>query len=152
MVFDPETAVTSLPELVECLICDWGNKMIEPFISALAGPVRTEARASRFKYLREIALSLSKYGRGNTEIDRFGNEFISRVAAAGVSVFQKPVAPTLQKMIALAARYGSPTAPFGIQIQPGVGTFASFVENGQPSGASADGRRLGETLPSDLSP
>jgi hypothetical protein len=43
MVFDPDTAVTSLPELVEALICDWGHRMDEPFISTLAGP----ARASR---------------------------------------------------------------------------------------------------------
>ncbi|MEL6750270.1 MAG: pyruvate formate lyase family protein [Pseudomonadota bacterium] len=36
MVFDKSDAVTTLPELFECLACDWGYKMIEPFTSHLA--------------------------------------------------------------------------------------------------------------------
>jgi Dyp-type peroxidase family len=152
MVFEPETAITSLPELVECLLCNWGNKMVEPYISSLAGPVRVEARAARFRKLRELALALPKYGRGNPEVDELGNVVIQRVAEISVRVFREPVEPTRQKMINLARRFGTEEFPFGVQIQPGVGTFASFVEAGQPNGASADGRLLGETLPSDLSP
>ncbi|MNI51202.1 hypothetical protein D3C73_1059130 [compost metagenome] len=51
----------------------------------------------------------------------------------------------------LAARYGTEEHPFGIQIQPGVGTFENHVEMGAWNGASADGRRLGTAVASDLS-
>jgi len=144
--------VTSLPELVECLLCDWGNKMIEPMISALWGAQRIEARAGRFQKLREVALALPKYGRGQQDVDKLGDQIVLRIAQIATEVFCQPAPPTREKLVALAQRYGTEAHPFGYQIQPGVGTFASFVENGMPSGASADGRRAGETLPSDLSP
>ncbi len=152
MVYERDTAVTSLAELVDCLICDWGNKMIEPIISDLAGPVRTRELSERFADLRKVALSLPKFGTGHAEIDKFGSAFIERAAKVSLKVFRDPVKQTRGKMLDLAKKFGTPTEPFGIQIQPGVGTFASFVENGLGSGASADGRRSGETLPSDLSP
>ncbi|MCH7736744.1 MAG: Dyp-type peroxidase [Chloroflexi bacterium] len=169
MVFQPDTAVTSLPELVECLMCDWGDKMVEPFVSSLVGPVRTEARAERFRRLREIALSYEKFGRGQTapgkghpydpndrgtyEIDQLGNYIVERIADLTVKVFRDPHASTAEKMLGYAEKYGTVDHPFGgFQIQPGVGTFENFVAFGGSSGASADGRRLGESIASDLSP
>nr|QKW93937.1 4-hydroxyphenylacetate decarboxylase large subunit [Vitiosangium cumulatum] len=153
MVFDPDTAVTSLPELVEALICDWGHRMDEPFISTLAGPARIEAKAERYKKLREVAMALPRYGRGHQELDRLGNELLRRVAETAVRVFTEPAEPTAQKMVELARRLGTPDKPFGgFQLQPGVGTFENYLEFGAMFGASADGRRLGETLASDLSP
>ncbi len=65
MVFDPATAITSLPELVEALICNWGENMAEPFAMVLEGPARIEARAERFRRLREAAMALPRFGRGN---------------------------------------------------------------------------------------
>ncbi|MFB1479678.1 Dyp-type peroxidase [Corallococcus sp. RDP092CA] len=153
MVFERDTAVTSLPELVEALLCDWGYKMDEPFISTFAGPARIEAKAQRFRDLRQVALAQPRYGRGNEEVDRFGNAFIQRVAETVVRVFTEPAEPTAQKMVDLAKRFGTPEKPFGgFQIQPGAGTFENYVEFGATCGASADGRRLGEPLASDLSP
>ncbi|KFA91630.1 Dyp-type peroxidase [Archangium violaceum] len=153
MVFDPDTAVTSLPELVEALICDWGYKMDEPFISTLAGPARIEAKAERYKKLREVAMALPRYGRGHQELDRMGDELLARIAETGMRVFTEPAEPTAQKMVELARRLGTPDKPFGgFQVQPGVGTFENYFEFGAMFGASADGRRLGETLASDLSP
>lgn len=153
MVFDPDTAVTSLPELVEALICDWGHKMEEPFINSLAGQARIEAKAERFKKLREVAMALPKYGRGHEEVDRLGNALLQRVAETAVRVFTEPAEPTARKMVELARRLGTPDKPFGgFQVQPGVGTFENYVEFGAMCGASADGRRLGEPLASDLSP
>jgi Dyp-type peroxidase family len=153
MVFDPDTAVTSLPELVEALICDWGHKMEEPFVSSLVGPARIAGRAERFKKLREVAMALPRYGRGHEEVDRFGNELLQRVAETAVGVFTEPVEPTAQKMVDIAKRLGTLDKPFGgFQIQPGVGTFENYLEFGASCGASADGRRLGEPLASDLSP
>ncbi|OJH42648.1 hypothetical protein BON30_05555 [Cystobacter ferrugineus] len=154
MVFDKTTAVTSLPELVQALLCDWGYKMEEPFISTLAGPARIQAQAERFQQLRAVALELPRYGREkNAELAAFGNRILQRVAEAGVSVFTDPAEPTAEKMVRIAQRLGTPDKPFGgFQIQPGTGTFENYVEFGATCGASADGRRLGQPLASDLSP
>ena len=153
MVFDPVTAVTSLPHLVDALMCDWGEKMDEPFISSLAGTGRIAAQAERFRKLRNTAVHVPKFGRGHEEVDRFGNEILRRVAETARRVFTEPEAPTAQKMIDLAKKLGTPEQPFGgFQIQPGVGTFENYVEFGAWCGASADGRHLGEPLASDLSP
>lgn len=152
MVFDPRTAVTSLPELVEALICDWGESMVEPFANTLAGPARIAARADRFRRLRAVATGLPRYGRGDAEVDRFGDALLSRVARAAVSVYTDPADPTAARMVSLAQRYGTAEHPFGLQIQPGVGTFENYLEFGAMCGASADGRRNGQPLASDLSP
>jgi pyruvate-formate lyase len=152
MVFDPRTAVTSLPELVEALICNWGESMHEPFVSTLAGPARITARADRFRRLRSVAMGLPKYGRGNVELDTFGDAILQRVARTAVSVYTDPAEPTARKMVALAQRCGTEEHPFGLQIQPGTGTFENYIEFGAMCGASADGRLLGQTIASDLSP
>jgi Dyp-type peroxidase family len=153
MVFDRETAVTSLPELVQCLICDWGYKMTEPFISSLEGPVRIAAKAERYKKLREVALALPKFGRGNPEVDKLGNDLMNGIAKICVETFTDPVSSTAQKMLKYAKKYGTSNKPFGgFQIQPGVGTFENYLAFGGGSGASADGRRMNETIASDLSP
>ncbi|MDI3288747.1 Dyp-type peroxidase [Polyangium sp. 15x6] len=153
MVFDSNTAVTSLPELVEALLCDWGESMVEPFVGTLAGPARIEARAERFKRLREVAMAMPKYGRGSAAIDAFGNAFVQRVAETIVSIFTNPAEPTAQKMVDLAKRMGTPQHPFGgFQITPGVGTFENYLDWGAMTGASADGRHRGDPLASDLSP
>ena len=151
MVFDERNAVTTLPELLECLCCDWGYNMTEPFISKLAGDSRISARADRFKRLREIALSLPRYGRGHAEIDAFGNEIVERVATLSIETFTKPWPQFKNSLKNLAKRLGSKQYPFGIQIQPGVGTFENHVEMGAWNGASADGRRNGTSVASDLS-
>ncbi|WP_228151912.1 Dyp-type peroxidase [Acinetobacter seifertii] len=152
MVFDPLTAVTTLPELLECLCCDWGYKMTEPFISNLAGHARIAAQADRYKRLREIALAQPRYGRGNSEVDKLGDQIVQMIAEISVETFRKPWPQFAQSLKGLAERYGSEEHPFGIQIQPGVGTFENHVEMGAWNGASADGRRLGTTVASDLSP
>ncbi len=151
MVFDDKRAVTSLPELLECLCCDWGYKMTEPFVSAMAGEARIAAKADRFKRLREIALSQPRYGRGYEEIDQFGDEFISRLAQISIETFTHPIPQTQATMKAMAMKMGTKEYPFGLQYQAGVGTFENHVEMGAWSGASADGRRLGTTIASDLS-
>lgn len=152
MVFDPLTAVTTLPELLECLCCDWGYKMTEPFISNLAGHARIAAQADRYKRLREIALAQPRYGRGNSEVDKLGDKIVQMIAEISVKTFTNPWPQFAQSLKSLAERYGSEEHPFGIQIQPGVGTFENHVEMGAWNGASADGRRLGTTVASDLSP
>jgi pyruvate-formate lyase len=153
LVFEPSTAVTSLPELVEALRCDWGENMVEPFVNVLEGPARIEARAERYRRLREAAMKLPRFGRGNPEVDAFGDEIVGRVARTAVEVFTDPAERTAAKMLDLARRLGTGERPFGgFQIQPGVGSFENYLDWGNMSGASADGRRSGDPLASDLSP
>jgi len=133
LVFDPTTAVTSLPELVEALMCDWGRSMNEPFTSVLAGEGRVAARAERFRELRAVATTLPKYGRGNEEIDAFGNTFLRRVSETAVAVFTDPAPPTARTMLDLAGKIGTAEHPFGVQVQPGAGTFENSVEFGSTS-------------------
>ncbi len=153
MVFDRKSAVTSLPELVDCLICDWGHKPVEPLVSSLIGATRTQGLTERWKRLREIALEFPRYGRGNQQVDELGNEIIERIAELTVRVFREPAPSTAATMVAYAEKYGTEEHPFGgFQVQPGAGTFENFVAFGGWSGASADGRRLGDPIGSDLSP
>jgi Dyp-type peroxidase family len=153
LVFDPTTAVTSLPELVEALLCNWGENMVEPFANVLEGPARIEARAERFRRLRASAMEQPRFGRGNPTVDAFGDDIIGRVAHNAVETFTDPAERTAQKMLDLARRLGTKSHPFGgFQIQPGVGTFENYLDWGNMSGASADGRLSGDPLASDLSP
>jgi pyruvate-formate lyase len=152
MVFDPKAAVTSLPELLDCLSCDWGYKMSEPFVSTLEGDARIAAKADRYKRLREIALTMPRYGRGNPEVDKLGDQVISKIADISVQTFTSPVNQVKGQLTDLAKKLGTKEQPFGIQIQPGIGTFENHVEMGAWNGASADGRRAGTTVASDLSP
>ncbi|MEU5696688.1 pyruvate formate lyase family protein [Actinosynnema sp. NPDC020468] len=152
LVFDPTTAVTSLPELVQALSCDWGEAMVEPFVNTLSGAGRIAAHAERYRDLRAAALALPRYGRGDAELDAFGDAFLSRVSRTVVEVLTKPARSTARSLVELANRIGTPERPFGVQIQPGVGTFENYLEFGAVTGASPEGRRRGETLTSDLSP
>lgn len=168
MVFDQKTAVTNLAELTRALCCDWGHKMVEPFVSSMAGDARNNAEGERYQRLREVALSLPRYGRaqgkalpaetGNTltttdNIDTFGDLFLSRLAETSRNTFTAPIPRIREQLETLAKNYGDneQQLPFGIQIQPGVGTFENHVAMGSWNGASADGRRLGQTVASDLS-
>ncbi|MBL8684614.1 MAG: Dyp-type peroxidase [Myxococcales bacterium] len=153
LVFDPSTAVTSLPELVDALRCDWGERMVEPFASTLEGSARIEARASRFRQIRAAAMALPRFGRGHEPIDTFGDAIVAKIAAVAVGVFTQPAERTAARMVELAERLGTPERPFGgFQIQPGVGSFENYLDWGNMTGASADGRRSGDPFASDLSP
>lgn len=153
LVFDPSTAKTSLPELVDALRCDWGEHMVEPFVSVLEGPARIEARAERFRRLREAAMGLPRFGRGHPEVDAFGDEIVGRIARTAVEVLTDPAERTAARMLDLARGLGTEERPFGgFQIQPGVGSFENYLDWGNMTDASADGRRSGDALASDLSP
>lgn len=65
MVYEEDMVVTSLPDMMLCLKCDWGHKMTEPFISSLFGPTHITANVDCFKRLCEVALSYERYGRRN---------------------------------------------------------------------------------------
>lgn len=156
MVFDENTAVTSFPELLECLLCDWGHKMVEPMVSSVLGPIRIEAKAVHYKRLRTIALAQPRWGTAcgekHRELNALGDAVLQRIAALTVNTLREPVPSTAKKMFDFAKKYGTKEHPFGgFQIAPGTGTFENYATFGIGSGASADGRRCNASIASDAS-
>ncbi|KAI1196668.1 pyruvate formate lyase-domain-containing protein [Nemania serpens] len=151
LVFDPESARVTLPELVRCLICDWGYNMIEPYQDKSLGPANAAANAVRYQELRQVALGLPKWasGDGDGEVRELGKWLIDNMVRLCVDAIHKP-APALQPLLdRIYDKYGP---GFEFVVTPGVGTFEGFVGDGLTCGASADGRRSGMPIASDMSP
>lgn len=151
LVFDPESARVTLPELVRCLICDWGYNMIEPYQDKSLGPANAAANAVRYQELRQVALELPKWasGDGDGEVRELGKWLIDNMVRLCVDTIHKP-APALKPMLdRIYDKYGP---GFEFVVTPGVGTFEGFVGDGLTCGASADGRRSGMPIASDMSP
>ncbi len=156
MVFDPTTAVTTLPELRDCLLCDWGHDMIEPLQNSEAGKLRADLKRQRYNQLRQFALALPKFGSGHEEVDAFGGEVSRRLGKTIMDIMEKPaeaISPAFADRIeALKQRYDQPDRPFAFKLTAGYGTFEDYLGMGLGAGASADGRRKGATLSSNMSP
>jgi pyruvate-formate lyase/deferrochelatase/peroxidase EfeB len=151
MVFSQE-AVFTLPELVDCLICDWGYDMKEPFYSTTIGEDRIVVQAERFKHLRNYALGLPKFGQGHADVDRFAHQLVQDLVDMAYDLFRNPRPPIAEKLERLRIRYGTDEHPFDFVITPGIATFEDYAGVGAFLGASADGRRNGQTVASDFSP
>jgi Dyp-type peroxidase family len=152
LVFDQETALTTLPELVEALQEDWGHGMEEPFQSQLAGKLRSEERARRFQQLRAAALALPKFGMGVPEVDALGGWLVDRITTLARETLDSPP-PVLAKILqGLKKTYSVRGAPWELSLQVGVGTFEAYVGDALSSGASPNGRRNAQPYPSDFSP
>lgn len=151
LVYDPETARVTLPELLTCLICDWGYNMIEPYQDQSLGPANAAANAVRYQELRQVALALPKWASGdrNEEINEIGEWLIQNMTKMCVDAIRDP-APGLKG--ALERIYKKHGEDFEWVVTPGVGTFEGFVGDGLTCGASADGRRSGMPIASDMSP
>jgi Dyp-type peroxidase family len=152
LVFDEETAVTTLPELVLALQNDWGYAMTEPFQSVLAGELRSEELAKRFMQIRQAALALPRFGMGNKEVDAVGDWLVSNMTAMAKSIVDHPPEPLATTLANLKKNYSTPDKPWDLTLQVGVGTFEAYVGDGLGSGASPDGRRNAQPFPSDFSP
>lgn len=152
LVFDPETAVTTLPELVQALHCNWGRDMIEPFQSTLAGPLRAEERAKRFEQIRERALQLPKFGMGDPEVDEIGRWLVDGMADLARETLDDPPSPLAEILDRLERTYSTPERPWKLTLQVGVGTFEAYVGDALASHASPNGRLSGQPFPSDFSP
>ncbi len=156
MVFDPKTAVTSLDELLECLMCDWGFNMIEPIQVKTAGKNRSDIRALRYKQLRDVALALPKFGSGDVEIDKFGGAVAGKIAKTYEKIMGNPkkyVGKEFADLLnGIKKRYSLPKRSFSFLVLPSYGTFEDYLGVGLGVGASADGRRKGATLSSNYSP
>ncbi|HAN93371.1 MAG TPA: hypothetical protein DCQ33_15005 [Nitrospira sp.] len=150
MVFG-EDAVFTLAELAQCLICDWGYDMKEPFCSSTMGDDRIAVMAERFKKLRLYALQGAKFGRGNAEVDRFARRLVRDLSESTYQVFHSPTGPVAERLAALKQRFGDSDHPFEFIITPGIATFEDYAGVGSFLGASADGRRACQPVPSDFS-
>ncbi|MDJ0628958.1 MAG: Dyp-type peroxidase [Rhodobacter sp.] len=147
LVFDDETAVTTLPELLDCLRSDWGHALGEPYESTLAGQSRAEVKGKWYREMRQMALDLPKFGTGDAEVDEIGAWLADMVTTTAKDVMDNPPAPFAKTLQAIRDTYDAE-----IHMAPGVGTFEEYVGAGQNSAASADGRRFMQPYPSDMSP
>ncbi|KAI9148149.1 putative dyp-type peroxidase family protein [Paramyrothecium foliicola] len=147
MVYDSDTAMTTLADLTDCLINDWGFNMIDPFEDSHLGPATTAQYAVRYKQLREVALALPKWGSGDDEVNELGDWLIENMVRLCVDKINSPVLKP--KLDEIAKTHGK---DLKFVVTPGIGTFEGYVGDGAPCGASADGRRNGMPIASDLSP
>lgn len=154
LVFDRETAITTLPELVDCLINDWGYTMIEPYQNVLMGPTDAAERGRLYQEWRQVALALPKWGSGDAEVDALGEWLMDAMVGLCVDVIRKPhpaLKPTLDRITQTYQPY-QVDGTFEFVVTPGIGTFEGYVGDGLGCGATADGRRNGMPIASDLSP
>lgn len=147
LVYDRDTAVTTLPELLDCLRSDWGHDFTEPFQSTLDGESRTAAKARTYQAWRRLALDLPKFGTGDAEIDEIAAWLCDMVSMTAKQVMDQPPKPFDATLETIRKTYG-----VEFHMAPGVGTFEEYVGAGSNSAASADGRRFAQPYPSDFSP
>ena len=151
LCYDTETARVTLPELVRCLLCDWGFSMIEPFQDSTLGPANAAEKAVRYQELRDVALNFPKWASGDPDKDlmEIGTWLMEKMVHLCVDVIRNPVAPLKAALDRIETKYGP---GFEFTVTPGIGTFEGYVGDGLACGASPDGRRNGMPIASDLSP
>ena len=147
LVYDPDTAISTLPELLECLRSDWGHRFTEPFQSTLAGEERADAKGKWFKDLRQVTLELPKFGTGDSEVDELGAWLADSVCKIAKEIMENPPGLFAETLKNIKENYNA-----SIHMTPGIGTFEEYVGAGENSAASADGRRWSQPYPSDFSP
>jgi len=151
MVFSDE-AVFTLAELTQCLICDWGHDMKEPFCSSTMGDDRIAVLAERFKKLRGYALGRPKFGQGHEPVDRFARRLLRDLIKLAHDVLRDKTGLIARKLQDLRNRFSMPAHPFAFVITPGIATFEDYAGIGSFLGASADGRLACQPVASDFSP
>ncbi|KAI1881549.1 hypothetical protein JX265_000375 [Neoarthrinium moseri] len=151
LVYDSRTASTTLEELLLCLINDWGYNMIEPYQNQLLGPVEAAERGEHYRELRDQVLQLPKWGSGSDDIDLkdIGDWVMKHIVRLGRDVLCDPHPALAAQLDVIKQKHGP---DFEFTVTPGIGTFEGYVGDGVDCGASADGRRNGTPIASDLSP
>jgi pyruvate-formate lyase len=131
----------TLEELVACLRSNWG---VNPEVVGLSLP------PERIAEIRALCMAQPKFGHGVRAVDEIAWRLIESFHAGLTEAWGHPMhRPYLQS---LEERYGTPERKFEICFTPGVGTFEQYVLGGFFAGATADGRRAGTAIASDLSP
>lgn len=151
LVFDETSARCSLPQLLLCLQCDWGNDMKEPFYATLEGGSRRDADAMFFQQLRQCALALPKFGiNANRDLVDLAGQVIGRCVGIVHDGLNHPLPEIAEGYKKIKQRFGTPARPFAFTVTPGVGTFEDNVGLGQGFGASANGRLSGQPIGADF--
>lgn len=151
LVFEEDTALTTLPELLQALYNNWGQNMQEPFQNEFAGQARADDRSARYKQLREAALDLPKFGEGTCqELKDFADSVVGRLVEIIHQGIQNPVPSVKQSYDALKEKYRLDGREFAFTVTPGVGTFEDNIGLGVTMGASADGRLSGDPVADDF--
>ncbi|XP_047137259.1 uncharacterized protein LOC100198634 isoform X1 [Hydra vulgaris] len=170
LCFGDKSFIT-LDQLVRTLQSDWGFDLQEPWFDPVDGEIGKQISAANMKLIREVALSLPKLGLATKENERNKNtlssycpitlkEIASWLAKEIVLAFTEVTTLpkyTLNNIVkSLTEKYGTSDEKNGkkpfINFQLGSGTFEGYVGWGLGIGASADGRRKGQPLASDMSP
>ena len=151
LVYDFESACTTLDELLLCLINDWGFGMIEPYQDFMLAGTEADQNADRYKELRKVALALPKWGSGAADpvLKKIGADFMDSIVEIGKSAIREPHPALAPKLEAIKKKYGQ---DFEFVVTIGTGTFEGYTGAGEACGASADGRRKGMPVASDASP
>jgi Dyp-type peroxidase family len=151
LVFDEETAQCSLPQLLLCLQCNWGNDMKAPFYAKSAGNLRSEEDAQFYKRLRRVALALPKFGvNSEPALVDLAKSVVDRCVGTIHEALERPLPVIEQGYEAIKRKYGTPARPFAFTVTPGVGTFEDNVGLGMGFGASANGRLNGQPVGADF--
>lgn len=129
---------------------NWGDDLVEPFISKTAPPQYRERYALRCEALRQAAWAQPKFGI-DPKVTEFGLRISKRLSNIVRDVFEKPDDDLLNIYKKVAKKYGTKEHPFGFLYMPGSATFAGFVDNGFLVGASFDGRKRFQSLAQDFS-
>jgi len=167
MIYHKILKVTTLHELTHALVSDWGERdeTWKPFLSA----VQIRQTAERYKYLRQLALSLPKFGGPDQACDDsqpWINESMRKELRKELNEFGKRVTTDILKqakniarevyseinMKDLQKKFSDPEFPFHFTVCVGGGTFENYVGVALDLGASADGRLAGQPIASDCSP
>ncbi|KAL8995951.1 MAG: hypothetical protein Q9169_004424 [Polycauliona sp. 2 TL-2023] len=151
LVYDEESACTTLDELLLCLINDWGYTMIEPYQDLMLAATEADQQGDRYKEIRTASLALPKWGTGAADpmLQKIGADLTSRIVEMGKSVIREPHPLLAPKLAAIKQKYGP---DFDFVVTVGAATFEGYAGVGAACGASADGRRKGMPVASDGSP
>ena len=151
LVYDDESACTTLDELLLCLINDWGFDMIEPYQDLVLAATEAEQNGDRYKELRTAALDLPKWGTGAADpvLKKIGADFMDSIVEISKSVIREPHPLLAPKLETIKKRFGQ---DFEFVVTIGAATFEGYTGVGAACGASADGRRKGMPVASDTSP
>lgn len=147
LVFDQKRI--GIDELVTALASNWGANLVTQNGQSLPA-IGVTLPIERIQEIRELCDGTPKFGFGHAGVDelawRLIGDFCDCVQEAWTSDLQH------SKYEEMRTRYDSDDHSFDMLLVPGVGTFEQYLQAGLLLGASADGRRAGEAIASDLSP
>jgi pyruvate-formate lyase len=151
LVYEAGSARCSLPQLLLCLQCNWGNNMTAPFYTTLEGSMRREQDAQFYQQLREYALQVPKFGvNADEELIKFTEYVVKNCVKTIHESIDDPIPVIKEGYERVKQKYSTAGRPFAFTVTPGVGTFEDNVGIGMGLGASADGRLNGQPIADDF--